>query len=144
MPHKKILFRLERDSDGFPPVDVEGLWAEELGDGGFVIDNIPFFTRQVALGDLVETQEIDNETFYRLTRVKSKNSLLRVILFNNHDPSMLRSDLAHLGCSTELGHPASLIAVNIPPTTNIADVRQLLDKGSASGFWDYEEPILRQ
>jgi hypothetical protein len=144
MSHRKVLFRLERDDEGYPPADVEGLWAEETGDGGFVIDNIPFFAREATLGDVVEARRIGDELFYASTREPSGNSLLRVVLFDGHDPSGLRSDLARLGCSTEQSHLRSLIAVNVPPTIDIGEVRTLLDEGTRNGFWDYEEPILRQ
>ena len=144
MPHQKVLFRLEKDTDGYPPTDVEGVWAEEAGNGEFAIDNIPFFCRKVALGDVVDVQDVDGEMFYKSTRRRSGNSLLRVVLFDGHDPSALRSDLAKLGCSTELSHLPSLVAVNVPQSVKIESVRQVLDSGSAHGFWDYEEAILRQ
>ncbi|MDP9172414.1 MAG: DUF4265 domain-containing protein [Planctomycetota bacterium] len=144
MPHKKILFRLAKDKDGYPPVDVEGVWAEEIGDNAFVVDNIPFFTRHVALGDVVQTQQIDGETFYKSTAKPSDNSLAWVVFFDHHDPAVLRSELSKLGCSTELSHIPSLVAVNIPSSVKIDRVRQVLDGGVAQGFWDYEEPIVRQ
>lgn len=144
MPHQKVLFRLERDDEGYPPVDVEGVWAEETGDGGFIIDNIPFFTRQATLGDVVEVTRMGDDIFYLSTQERSGNSLVRVVFFDGHDPSSLRSDLAKLGCSTEQSHLQSLIAVNVPSTVKIDAVRTLLDEGCSKGFWDYEEPILRQ
>jgi hypothetical protein len=144
VPHQKVLFRLRRDDEGYPPADVEGVWAEETGDGGFIIDNIPFFTREATLGDVVEATRSGDELFYASTRERSGNSLLRVVFFDGHDPSALRSELAKLGCSTEQSHLQSLIAVNVPPAINIDEVRALLDDGSRNGFWDYEEPILRQ
>jgi hypothetical protein len=144
MPHKKILFRLEQDGEGYPPARVESVWATETDDGGFIIDNIPFFTRQATLGDVVEVRRVGEELFYVSTRERSGNSLLRVVFFDGHDPSSLRSDLAKLGCSTEQSHLQSLIAVNVPPTVQIDEVRTLLDAGCRKGFWDYEEPILHQ
>jgi hypothetical protein len=144
MAHQKVLFRLGRDDEGYPPADVEGVWAEETGDGGFIIDNIPFFTREATLGDVVEATRSGDELFYASTRERSGNSLLRVVFFGGHDPSGLRSELAKLGCSTEQSHLQSLIAVNVPPAVNIEEVRALLDDGSSKGCWDYEEPILRQ
>lgn len=144
MPHQKVLFRLERDEEGYPPADIEGVWAEELGDGGFVIDNIPFFASQATLGDVVEVQEIGNELFYSSTRQCSDNSLLRVIFFDGRDPLSLRSELQKLGCSTEQSHLRSLIAVNVPPTVEISNVMAILSEGYSKGYWDYEEAILRQ
>jgi hypothetical protein len=116
-----VLFRLERDDEGYPPADVEGVWAEESGDGGFIIDNIPFFARQATLGDVVEVRRSGDEIFYVSTKKRSGNSLIRVVFFDGHDPSTLRSELAKIGCSTEQSHLQSLIAVNVPPTVKVFD-----------------------
>lgn len=144
MGQKKILFRLQRDSEGYPPADVESVWAEESGDGAFVIDNIPFFAREATLGDEVTVTYDGKDAFYSSTRKRSGNSLLRVILFGRHDASRLRSGLDKLGCSSEQSHLNSLIAVNVPVTSDINKVRLFLDDGVKRGFWDYEEPLLRQ
>jgi hypothetical protein len=144
MTERKVLFKLTRDAAGYPPADVEGVWAQETEDGGFVIDNIPFFTRQATLADVVTVVQSGVELFYDSTRTRSGNSLLRVVFFDAHDPSSLRSALAALGCSTEQSHLRSLISVNVPSTVPIEEVRRLLDDGCNKGFWDYEEAILRQ
>jgi len=144
MSHKKILFELEQGQDGYPPAEVEGVWAVEFDDGGYKIDNIPFFTRQATLGDIIEARPAGDELFYERTREESGNSLLRIIFFDQHDTSQLKSELKQLGCSTEQSHLPSLISVDVPSTVNIDEVRELLDEGCENGFWDYEEAILRQ
>jgi hypothetical protein len=143
MIHKKILFRLEREED-YPPFEVEGVWAEEQEDSGYELDNIPFFATQATLGDVVEVMQVGDELFYASTRERSTNSLLRVVFFDGHDWTQLRSDLSKLGCSSELFGISSLIAINVPSTVEIDEVRALLDEGCRKGFWDYEEAILRQ
>ena len=47
----KILFQLTQDEDGYPPIQVEGVWALSAPDGadGYLIDNVPFFTRDATL-----------------------------------------------------------------------------------------------
>lgn len=142
--HKKILFALTQDDDGYPPMDVEGVWAIEADDGGYEIDNIPFFASQATVGDIIEAKSVDDRLFYEGTRRPSKHSLLRVALFDGRDPAPLRSKLAKLGCSTEQSHLACLIAVDVPPNVSLDEVRALLDDGCDRGFWDYEEPILRR
>jgi hypothetical protein len=100
--HTKVLFRLEQDEDGYSPFGVEGVWAEQTKDGKFVLDNIPSFARQATLGDIVEVAYEDGEPFYASTLARSGNSLVRVVFFEGHDPTELRSKLKELGCSTEL------------------------------------------
>ncbi|MCI0358766.1 MAG: DUF4265 domain-containing protein [Planctomycetaceae bacterium] len=144
MIQQKVLFRLERDAEGFPPADVEGVWADEAGEGKFVLDNIPFFARQATLGDVVSVNRIGDELFYDSTEQPSGNSLVRVVMFGGRDPQELRSRLRAIGCSSELSHLPSLFAVNVPPSVDIGQVRALLDEGSALDQWDYEEAILRK
>ncbi len=141
--HQKVLFRLNRDEDGCPPFDVEGVWAEPLGDA-FVLDNIPFFMREATLGNVVEVDRIGDELFYASTRQRSQNSLIRVVMFEGHDPQALRSRLRDMGCASELSHLPTLFAVNVPADVPIENVRALLDDACAHNLCDYEEPILRQ
>ena len=54
---RKIGFRLERDEDGYPPPGSEWLWAYP-SEGMWVIDNIPWYSREVSLGDAVETASL--------------------------------------------------------------------------------------
>lgn len=144
MRHVKVLFRLEKDDDGYPPADVEGIWAEEMDSGVFVIDNIPFYSHEVSLGDVIEVETVADEYFYSGTRQKSGNSLVRVIVFDGRDSSDLRCELKKLGCATEQSDLKSLVAVNIPPTVDMNKVRAILDEGCGNGWWDYEEAIIRQ
>jgi len=39
----KVYFDLEKDADGYPPVNSESMWAVPMGEFRFRIDNIPFF-----------------------------------------------------------------------------------------------------
>lgn len=144
MRHKKIVFRLSPDSDGYPPMDTESVWAQEADDGTYVLDNIPFFATEATLGDRVRATEESGELFYTSTAEESGNSLLRVVLFDDYDSSELRSQLKNMGCSSEQSHIPSLISVNIPRCVAIDEVRGILQIGSEQGFLDYEEPILRQ
>ena len=43
--YEKIMFRLAKDPDGYPPDDWETLWAYEVEPGLYSIDNVPFFAR---------------------------------------------------------------------------------------------------
>ena len=140
----KVFFDLERIDEDYPPVDVESVWADALADGTFRIDNVPFFATRATLGDIIRTVSQDGQNFYSTTAIESSNSLIRVILFDGNDPQPLRAALASLGCESELSHLSALIAVNVPANVDIAVVQKLLNAGSLSGEWDYEEPLLRQ
>ena len=48
-----IIVPMEQDEDGYPPAGSERLWALHVGEGRYRLDNIPFFARVLALGDVV-------------------------------------------------------------------------------------------
>jgi hypothetical protein len=141
--HRKVVFTLEQDEDGYPPVAYESAWVADLGDGRFLIDSIPFFAREATLGDTIAAADDNGELRYSGTIERSKNSLFRVVYFDGTDPSEIRRVLSSLGCSTELNDVHRLIAVNVPREVRLEDVRAYLETGFSSGRWDYEEAILR-
>ncbi len=140
---RKVLFRLEPDEDGYPPVTFESVWGQQNADGTLTLDNIPFFTREATLGDVVEVDYVDGETYYRCTRKRSRNSLLRVVLFDRAEVPHLREQLQARGCASEWSEHHSLISVNVPPEADYAEVTRLLTEGYEAGLLDYEESILR-
>jgi hypothetical protein len=144
MALRKVFFKLEPDEDGYPPVAVESVWAQEKEDGTCVIDNIPFYTREATLEDVVDVDYFDGVAYYRATRQPSENSLLRVVLYDGRDASEIRARLAELGCSTELSDVGTFFSVNVPPSVDLEDVREVLDELCRNEFGDYEESILRQ
>jgi hypothetical protein len=141
---ERVAFRLKRDDDGYPPADWEHLWARPVGDSMFKLDNTPFFARGVSYGDivLVELRE-GMHVFDRVVR-PSGHSTLRVILFKPELVDDLRSQLRALGSQTELSHIPGLIAVDVPPSVDLARVKALLAAGEAAGDWEYEEAAVRR
>jgi hypothetical protein len=141
---KKVVFQLEQDEDGYPPVTIESVWAREEADGRFVLDNIPFFATQATLGDLVDVAFEGGEARYVATVRHSGNSLIRVLCARGSDPADVRAGLAALGCSTEWLAAYSIVAVNVPPEVSLSEAQKFLNRGAESGKWEYEEPLLMQ
>jgi hypothetical protein len=48
----KIVFSLERDDDGYPPVTTESLWAKSKADGLFELYNVPFYAQGISWKDI--------------------------------------------------------------------------------------------
>jgi hypothetical protein len=147
----KVLFDLTKDADGYPPVDVEQLWAEPVGNNLFKIDNVPFFVKGISCEDVVEAAaDSKGELRYKTLVKPSAHNTLRVIVFRENPDARpladrvadLRSQLAEIGCSTELSHMPGLIAVDADPVS-ISKVLQVLQAGERSGLWEYEEAALR-
>lgn len=135
----KVLFRLEQDEDGYPPENVEVLWGL-LGPEGIELDNIPFFAKGVALGDVVKAQQApDNAWEFEAVVRRGGHSTYRVLLLKKlpGDPKRTMDELIALGLSVE--EDAGLLAVDVPPAVELDGIRERLFEGIASGRWEVEE-----
>src|SRR5687768_5168122 len=101
MSRVKMIVPLKRVSDGYPPVDFEGLWVELIDDATARVDNIPFFCRDLALGDVVKVVHDGTEFRYLSTVRRSGNSLIRVVYYPPAVPDDLRRLIEAFGCETE-------------------------------------------
>jgi hypothetical protein len=141
----KVYFNLVRDEDGYPPVAVESLWAApDSKSSGYVIDNVPFFVRDVTIGDTVRVREEDGNHWFDGLVSRSQNSLIRVVFFDRTTVDEISEQLVALGCSTEFLREHNIMAVSVPFSTNLADVQAFLQAEVSAGRVDFEEPILRQ
>ncbi|MBL8920846.1 MAG: DUF4265 domain-containing protein [Myxococcaceae bacterium] len=140
----KVHFRIAQDSGGYPPVGVESVWADLAADGGYVLDNVPFFARQATFGDRVSASAGEGGLWFERVLKKSGNSLIRIVFFEKWRVQQVRDALKSLGCDTEWSERHSLVAVNVPSAVPLASVQEYLRERSTRGWLDYEEPILRQ
>lgn len=82
-PMAHVVFDLEVDEDGWPPVASERVWAFAVGDDLYEIDNAPWFVPGVAAGDVaraVPTTPESDPVFVNVDRF-SDHSSVRVICF---------------------------------------------------------------
>ncbi len=141
--YKKILFKLERDAEGYPPNDWEMLWAYETENGLYFIDNVPFYVRDLSWGDVVSVEELNGELHFKEVMRRSQNSVIRVIVYDHLDVQPLRAALEGLRCETEQSHVPSLISVDISPSVSFDEVTTFLDSGESGGKWQYETASIR-
>jgi len=140
----KLVFPLEPDDDGYPPVAAESVWVTEQEPGRYRIENIPFFAKHAALGDLVEATIEDGVLTYKRTANHCGNSLVRVVYYEGTDPAEVRRELDGMGCATEWDAAHSLIAVHIPASVALKSVQAFLQRGAEADRWGYEEALLMQ
>jgi hypothetical protein len=141
----KIYFQLVQDEDGYPPVAVESVWAwpgEKIGE--YIIDNVPFFTCDATLGDVVVTRDEEGHRWFETVAHRSRNSLVRVVFFDPTCVERISKYLQNLGCSTEYEKTHNLLAVSIPEEVELTEVQAYLENETSAGKIDYEEAILRQ
>lgn len=142
--HVKILFPLEQDEDGYPPVAAESLWATHVADHKYKLDNIPFYVPGVSAEDIVQAIA-DDEGVLRFKKVMTTggHSTIRVVLFDQERVEAFRVSLQGLGCETEADHMPNLIAVDVPPGLEIRKVWSLLERGVRSDLLEYEDACIQ-
>jgi hypothetical protein len=139
-----LLFRVLNE-DG--TAEVETLWAYDLGDDQYKLDNCPFYAYAVSLHDIVYAPFDADEGFPTFQRIVSKsgNRTVRVILDPPIEPGN-RSDeiligLASRGCELEKAN-SKYVVVNIPPEVELAEISNYLVECSAT--WEHADPTYDQ
>lgn len=141
----KVRFALERDEDGWPPAESEGLWAEPVDGELYRLDNTPWFVRGVAADDLIEAQpDADGVLWFVQVRERGGRIVVRVI---PRDDGPLGGDrqgvldvFQPLGVGAEgMSSPVNMVALDIGPDAPLSSVKSLLAAGESDGRWYYEE-----
>jgi Domain of unknown function (DUF4265) len=138
-PTKKVLFRVEGDGQ----VNVETLWAFDLGNDQYQLDNAPFYAYSVSLGDVVYAAPDTAggvPTFQAVLR-KCGNRTVRVFFDDPVEPGSvsekLLSVLVSFGCEYE-GANERYVAITIPPRVELAAVRDVLVENALT--WEHADP----
>jgi hypothetical protein len=139
----KILIRLEQDAEGYPPVEWESLWARELSDGVYEVDNIPFYAPLLSSEDCIRATLHDGHLIFDEVVSTGGHSTVRVIAYDEKIVPEVRSKLTEIGCTSELSHLPAFFAVDIPPNVDYAQVERLLVEYAERGLLDYQESSLQ-
>jgi hypothetical protein len=139
-PTAKVLFRVPNE-DG--SAEVETLWAFDLGNDQYKLDNSPFYAYSVSWQDIVYApfdKDEERPTFRRVVS-KSGNRTVRIIFESpvetgNESDRMLQG-LVSLGCTYE-GARNKYISVNIPQKVALEAVRKYLIEHEAT--WEHADP----
>ena len=142
---KKLFLNLEV-IDGYPPVSMESIWAEETEEGYLKINNIPFYSKEISFGDIVSViQKEENYLLYDKTIIHSKNSTLRIVFFNENQKfkDKILAKLIDLGCESEVFN-VNFYAINIPIQVDIEEIYIFLDEFVETDDLDYDTGYLAQ
>jgi hypothetical protein len=141
----KLCFELEREDDDWPPVRTESVWARPVGDDEYELENIPWFARGFAIGDRVRAERDDEGALTARDKVAwSGRYTIRVIPTGTGSSHEQIEDVVAafepLGAECEGGLPAfKIVALDIPPTARLVDIKSLLRNGEVEGRWGWEE-----
>ncbi|MBC2879521.1 DUF4265 domain-containing protein [Streptomyces sp. TYQ1024] len=140
----RVVFELPQGSDGWPPARTERLWAVRVSEDRARLDNIPFFVRGFALGDVVRfAADADGVLQVKEAVEYSDNCTVRVIPAEGGHLAEKRQAVldafAPLGVDGEGLGQFGLVALNVPASADIPRVKRLLVGGEELGRWHYEE-----
>ena len=141
----KVRFVLDREDEEWPPVGTEGVWARPVGQGEFELDNVPWFARGVAFGDRVRAEPDSNGVLTVRDRVAwSGRYTIRVIPLGEGTSGEQVQEVIDiftpLGAECEGALPSfKIVALDIPPTARVAEIKALLREGETEDRWEYEE-----
>jgi hypothetical protein len=140
---EKIIFRLTRDAQGYPPFDRESVWATHKDGDYYIVENAPFFTSDANLGDLVEASKIEDDLIFVRVVEESKNSLIRIICYFEEEIPNISTIMKSMGCHVEEKTKLKLIAVSVPELVDFKQIQSFLAERYDQGNLDYEEAIIR-
>ena len=138
----RVFFRLQKDEDGYPERDWEGLKSEPTGaPNTYRIMSSPFFDRNVAFRDEVLTRasdEGDFVVFHSVTK-RSGYSTVRLLIQEEGDTMAVVKHFMSLGCLVQCNGSHASLAI---PQTSYEKVSESIDAGMQSGRWGAEDGYL--
>jgi len=138
----EVWFRLQKDEDGYPPKDWEGLKAEQTGDSGsYRIKSVPFFARQIAYEDEVTTGTSEEGLFqvFQAVSKRSGYSVVRLFIKETEDSAALTDYFTSKDCLVEF--KGRLVAIAIPKAA-FEEVLEFIGAEKDSERWDTEDGYL--
>lgn len=134
----EIWFPIEKDADGHPNEEWEQIYAWPTEEG-FRLDNIPFFARDVAVGDIVAAHRTEGGWYrYDHSVERSGHSTFRIWLPATQAAAAetVMQDVRKLGGQAEVTLDR-LVAIDAPPQYEEA-IWNYLDAGRARKAWDLQ------
>jgi len=140
MSESRKVFFVYEDTDG--DLAQESLWAKPVVDG-YEIENIPFFAKNIAFGDVIEVEEENGVLYFNGMVRESGWSTLHVAVLKKELASDVIKMLESAGLDWEgYGKDNLYLAVGIPPHLKYSEVTGLIDRSEAQGIIDYGESCI--
>lgn len=136
---EKVFFPL--DSSDWHGSGSESVWAKRLKYDRFMIMNIPFYVNDISLDDIIVVQYSEEKLWFKSVIKRGGHSTYRILLLNNINENLFDKywkALEKNGCTYEKGK-TRFYAIDVPPSSDIYKVYQLLEKGEQDSIWEFEE-----
>jgi hypothetical protein len=123
--------------------ETESIWCTKEGES-YIVDNIPFIAKRIALGDTIKVEYDEDENAYYFDDFlnTSGNSTIRLYFTDATLIKPTREELKKIGCESEAFLARNIVAVNIPREVDYRPIKEYLDNGERKGKWQYEEACL--
>jgi hypothetical protein len=123
-----------RGDDG----EVETLWAFDLGNGRYELDNTPWYAYGISTGDVIEAEREDPEGFpvFKSVVAKSGYRTVRITAATDFTDDFFE-EIKDLGCSFE-GANRRYVAINVPPEVELTAVAEFLSRRNIR--WEHADP----
>ena len=124
----KVYVDIEVGASGYPPVSSEFLWCIPTAHGSYIVDNIPFYAREISMGDEVAADVSKGHLAFRSVLKPSANSTIRVFVKRKEAQERITSQLQQFGCDTEAMDGMPLVAVSLPPDCQLQKALAFMDE----------------
>jgi hypothetical protein len=122
--------------------ETETMWVLERDDG-YEIDNIPFYVKELALGDVVAARPDESGALWYSELLRpGGHSTIHLWFSRERDVESVREALRQMGCASEVSELPRLVAVDVPPDVPYEQVKAFLEKGECEGRFEYQEACL--
>jgi hypothetical protein len=122
---------------------IETMWAIPQDDGTYIVDNSPFETYGISVGDKISVESESGELRFKRVVLRGGHSTYRVKLNKGADHSHFLKywpQLALFGCSYEgMGGLRRLYSIDVPNSSSVDDVYKYLEEVEMKGGWEFEE-----
>tara|TARA_A200000113_G_scaffold87731_1_gene78298 strand:- start:1666 stop:2145 length:480 start_codon:yes stop_codon:yes gene_type:complete len=139
--HVKIEFHVP-DEDG--KTNIETMWAIDLGNNLYQLDNLPFYAYGISWHDKFKAEKQNEQGFAKFKEVteKSGNKTLRLIFteedLDTRTAEQILENITEIGCSFE-GATASYYTINVPADIEMTDITEILTSNEI--MWEHADPI---
>jgi len=141
--NKKVIFELEHDRNGYPPIEFELLNVTSVSGDNFRIDNAPFFVREISYNDVVKAKKSEVKGQYHFVEVVEPSAFtsISIIILNREMDVYLMDLLRGLNCVVEFGEFGRfrILAVAIPETTDYHLLKIQLETLESQNKLSFEE-----
>jgi len=139
----EIWFRLEKDADGYPPREWEGLKSEPTGKPDvYRIKCSPFFARDIAYDDEVLTVKAEDGDYliFKAVSKRSGYSTIRLWIPENESAAVVMDSLIERACLVESASNLGrrLITIAVPPST-FEDVDSFISVQRETRHWGVQD-----